>query len=97
MHTGALAEWNRNWAGVEADIWITLGIEPVAADKDQVIMKMPFKPEIGQATGLSCGGARSARRCGGHVALLASPPRLGRARRHLSVCDSAQRQPSGEH
>jgi 1,4-dihydroxy-2-naphthoyl-CoA hydrolase len=57
MDADAVAEWNRSWAGVKADIWMTLGIEPVAASKDQVVMKMPFKQEISQATGLFSAGA----------------------------------------
>ena len=57
MDADAVAEWNHSWAGVEADIWITLGIEPVTADRDGVVMKMPFKPEIGQATGVFSAGA----------------------------------------
>jgi uncharacterized protein (TIGR00369 family) len=46
------SEWDRFWACIDADIRITLGIEPVEGDEEHVVMTMPFKPEISQATGL---------------------------------------------
>ena len=53
MEADFIADWNRYWKDVEADIQITLGIEPVEGDEQHVVMRMPFKPEIGQATGSS--------------------------------------------
>ena len=48
---------DRFWADVDADIRITLGIEHVEGDEEHVVMTMPFKPEISQATGLYLAGA----------------------------------------
>jgi uncharacterized protein (TIGR00369 family) len=53
----ALADWKHFWSGIEADMRITLGIDLVAADEREVIMKMPYKPEISQATGLFSAGS----------------------------------------
>ena len=52
-----LADWNDYWADVDADIRLTLGIEPVEIDEEHVVMRMPFAPEISQATGLFSAGA----------------------------------------
>lgn len=52
-----LADWDEYWAGIDADIRITLGIEPVEIDEQRVVMRMPFRPEISQATGLFAAGA----------------------------------------
>ena len=52
-----LADWRDYWAETAADIRFTLGVEPETITDDQVVMRMPFKPEIGQATGLFSAGA----------------------------------------
>ena len=52
-----LEEWRDFWSGIDADIRITLGIEPVEIDEGHVVMRMPFKSEISQATGLFSAGA----------------------------------------
>lgn len=52
-----IVEWHDYWSGIDADIRITLGIEPVEIDADHTLMRMPFAPEIAQATGLFSAGA----------------------------------------
>lgn len=58
-HTEFVAEWERGWAQVSADIALTLGIEPVRADDEagEVVLSMPFKPQIAQVTGYFSAGA----------------------------------------
>lgn len=55
--TDLLGEWNKFWAGKDVDIRTTLGVEPVDADDDHVTLALPFRPEIGQATGVFAAGA----------------------------------------
>ena len=52
-----VAWWREGWQHVEADIALTLGVEPVAAQDDWVLLAMPFRPEIGQFTGVFSAGA----------------------------------------
>jgi uncharacterized protein (TIGR00369 family) len=52
-----VSRWRESWSEVTADIAITLGIEPVSASDDHVELAMPFRPEIGQFTGLFSAGA----------------------------------------
>jgi 1,4-dihydroxy-2-naphthoyl-CoA hydrolase len=51
------ADWDRFWGDVDGAIRITLGIEHVEGDEEHVVLTMPFKPEISQATGLFSAGA----------------------------------------
>jgi hypothetical protein len=48
-----IAEWNEYWKKIDADIRFTLGVELVEVDDRQVVMRMPFKPDISEATGCS--------------------------------------------
>ncbi len=57
MSADPVAEWQSFWAEIDADMAITLGIELVSGDATEVVMRMPFKPEISQATGLFAAGA----------------------------------------
>ena len=52
-----VSQWRESWSEVTADIAVTLGIEPVSASDDHVELAMPFRPEIGQFTGLFSAGA----------------------------------------
>jgi uncharacterized protein (TIGR00369 family) len=49
--------WRDLWSKVEADIALTLGIEPISASDSHVELAMPFRPEIGQFTGVFSAGA----------------------------------------
>ena len=52
-----LADWREYWAGVDADIRMALGVEPVEINEQHVMMRMPFRREISQATGVFSAGA----------------------------------------
>jgi acyl-coenzyme A thioesterase PaaI-like protein len=77
---------------------MTLGIEPVAADGDEVVMKMPLKPEISQATGLFSAGALV--QLADVAATWLCSLRLrdwGAPEGTFPFAGPAQRQPCGEH
>jgi uncharacterized protein (TIGR00369 family) len=50
-------DWNEGWKNVQADMALTLGIEPISASDTHVEMAMPYRPEIAQRTGLFSAGA----------------------------------------
>jgi uncharacterized protein (TIGR00369 family) len=54
---GFIDRWNERLQSSQQDMAITLGIEAVSASEEHVEMAMPFRPEIGQATGLFSAGA----------------------------------------
>ena len=54
---GFIDQWRESWKDVAADMAVTLGIEPVSASDSHVELAMPFRPEIGQRTGLFSAGA----------------------------------------
>ena len=49
-------QWRESWKDVAADMAVTLGTEPVSASDTHVELAMPFRPEIGQRTGLFSAG-----------------------------------------
>ena len=52
-----VSQWQERMQLMQADMAVTLGIEAVSASDTHVEMAMPFRPEIGQATGLFSAGA----------------------------------------
>lgn len=49
--------WREQWSQVEADITLTLGVEPVSASDVHVELAMDFRPEIAQMAGMFSAGA----------------------------------------
>lgn len=93
-----IAEWNQDWEKIEAGIRFTLGVEPAEIDDRHVVMRMPSKPDMSQATGLFSAGALV--QLADIAATWLSLVHLQRGARRggiVSVRCAAERRPRGEH